>query len=328
MAKTKKQPDEGKPGEFRVSQSKVKTWRRCHYAYHLRYVEKLRRKIKSRPLQFGTIVHSMLEADAEGDDPFEVLKEIEKKNAKMFRAEREMYGELVDDIRQIMTTYFEYWPEKDLRFERHNGRSGEHSFDIDLIDYGLGGIIWNGKIDAVGKTPNKLRWLVENKTFTRKPSDDDRWRNLQSTSYLRANDMLGWPSADGMVWNYLRSKPPTKPGILKNGLMSEKNIDSLPITIRETIVEMGLKEKDYKGFITRSEEQLATWFQRIHTPVDNTVVDNVFSDFLFSIREMVAGHGKCVDKNIERHCSWCDYEAICRAELQGDDRDYVIQRFY
>jgi hypothetical protein len=324
MARPKKAPekDDNKPGEYRVSQSKVKTWRRCHYAYHLRYVEKLRKKVKSRPLQFGTIVHKMLEADAEGDDPFAVLKKVEKENAKLFRTEREMYGEIIDDIRQIMTEYFAFWPEKDMRFERRGGKSGEHEFNIELKP----GIIWTGKIDAIGKTPNKLRWAVEHKTFNRKPSDDDRWRNLQSSTYIHAIRLLGWGDVDGMCWDYIRSKSPTKPGVLQNGAMSEKNIDTLPITIRETITEMGMKPKDYQGFITRSEEQLAVWFQRIHTPVDESVVANVFSDFQFSINEMIDGHGKCKDKNIERHCGWCDYERICRAELQGDDVDFVIQK--
>lgn len=314
----------GKPGMFNVSQSKVKTYRRCHYAYHLRYVEKLRKKVKSRPLQFGTIVHQMLEADAEGDDPFEILKKVEKDNIKMFRAEREMYGEIIDDIRQIMTEYFGYWPEKDLRFERRNGRSGEHKFDIELFP----GINWNGKIDAIGKTPNKLRWAVEHKTFNRKPNDDERWRNLQSSTYIHAVRLLGWGDVDGMCWDYIRSKPPTKPSLNKDLTLSQKNIDTLPITIRETLAELKLKEKDHKDYLKRSEENLAVWFQRIHTPVDDEVVKNVFADFEFTILEMAERHGKCKDKNIDRHCSWCDYEKICRAELQGDDVDFVKQKDY
>ena len=322
--KPKPLPDDNRPGEFRVSQSKVKTWRRCHYAYHLRYVERLRKKAKSRPLQFGTIIHQMLEADAEGDDPFAVLPRVLKEQGKLFAAEREMYGDILEDIRQIMSAYFDYWPEKDLKFERRDGKSGEHEFNIELFP----GVIWNGKIDAIGRTPNKLRWLVENKTFNRKPSDDDRWRNLQSCTYIRANDMLGWPNADGMCWNYIGSKVPAKPGLLKDGAMSEKNIVTLPITVRETIKELGLKEKDHKGFIKRSEEHLSSWFQRIHTPVNTSVVDSVFEDFKFSILEMIDGHEKCKDKNIEKHCGWCDYNALCRAELEGNDVDYLKQKDY
>jgi hypothetical protein len=316
--------DDNKPGEFRVSQSKVKVWRRCHQAYHNRYVLKLKKKVKPRALQFGTIVHQMLEADAEGDDPFAVLKKIEKDNAKLFRVEREMYGEIIDDARQIMTEYFDYWPEKDMRFERRNGKSGEHEFEIELSP----GVIWVGKIDAIGKTPNKLRWAVEHKTFSRKPNEDERWRNLQSSTYLTAIRMLGWGDVDGMCWDYIRSKPPTRPGVLQNGNLSEKNIDTLPITVRETIKAMGLKPTNYKGLISRAEEQLAVWFQRIHTPVNDDVVNAVFADFEFSIHEMMDGHGKCKDKNIDRHCGWCDYEKICRAELLGDDVEYVIQKEY
>lgn len=316
--------------EFKVSQSKARTKRSCNYMYHLRYVEKIRKRTKSRPLQFGSIVHSMLEAHAEGDDPFDTLDEIAKENKKVFAAEREMYGELVDDIRQIMTEYFQYYPEKDLRFERRDKKSGEFEFNIDLAHYdpGLAGIIWNGKIDAIGKTPNKLRWIVERKTFSRKPNDDERWRNLQSSTYIEVVNVLGWGQVDGMCWDYIRSKPPTRPGVLKDGSMSQKNIDTLPITIRETAIEMKLNPKEYGGFIQRSRDDLSVWFQRIHTPVQPEVVKSVMADFLTDVRRMADEHGKVKTKNIGRHCSWCDYEGICRAELQGLDVDYIRQKDY
>ena len=32
--------------------------------------------------------------------------------------------------------------------------------------------------------------------------------------------------------------------------------------------------------------------------------------------------------NIERHCSWCDYEPLCRARLQGNDFDFIKERQY
>lgn len=327
-AKAKEAVEPDVPNEFKVSQSKVKVYRRCKYAYHLRYVEKLRKKVKSRPLQFGTIVHSLLEADAEGDDPFDVLKKIEKENVKLFKAEREMYGEIISDVRQIMTEYFDYWPEKDLRFERYNKRSGEHEFNIDMgvFDQGLSGVVWNGKIDAIGRTPNKLRWIVEHKTFSRRPNDDERWRNLQSASYITVVQVLGWGEVDGMCWDYIRSKSPVRPGILQNGQLSQKNIDTLPITVRETCKELELNPKEYGGFIKRVADSRSDWFQRIHTPVNQEVVTSVMGDFLDDTRRMVEDHGKNKSKNIDRHCSWCDFEGICRAELQGLDADYVRQK--
>lgn len=313
---------------FQVSQSKVKVWRRCQYAYHLRYVEKLRKKTKSRPLTFGTIVHSMIEKYAEGDDPFDALEEAAEKNKKLFRTEQEIYGEIIDDVRQIMTSYFEYYPEEELVYKRIKGRNGEHEFNITMDDYDLPEVTWTGKIDAIGRTPNKALWIVEHKTFSKKPSDDDRWRNLQSATYIKVNQTLGWKPVEGMLWDYIGSKSPTKPGLLKDGSLSQKNISTLPITVKETIAELGLKSMDVVELLKKSESHLADWFQRIHTPVNEEVVDMLFDDFVVSIKEMMRGHGKCKVKNIEKHCGWCDYNNICRAELEGSDRDFVIQKEY
>ena len=165
---------------FKVSQSKVKTWRRCTEAYSLKYVDKLRRKRIKRPFMFGRIVHNMLEADANGDDPFDVLDQVSFDNQKLFAAEREMYGEIVEDLGTIMEAYFEYWPESDLLFVRKKGRSAEHLFEIEVLP----GILWTGIIDGVARTPNKLRWLVEHKSFKKKVNEDHRWRNLQSVTYF------------------------------------------------------------------------------------------------------------------------------------------------
>ena len=54
----------------------------------------------------------------------------------------------------------------------------------------------------------------------------------------------------------------------------------------------------------------------------------VVDDFIVTAREMMDRHGKVKDKNIDRHCLWCDYQDLCRAELQGLDTDYVRQRIY
>lgn len=310
--------------DFRVSQSKVKTFRKCHRSYHNRYVEKLRRKRVKRPLMFGRVVHEMLDAHANADDPFQVLDQINLRDQKMFAAERDEYGDLITDIRLIMTDYFNYWSDRDMTYIRKNKRSAEHEFEIEIFP----NVIWNGKIDAMGKTPNKLKWLVENKTFTRMPGEDERWRNLQSATYLRAVDMLGWPSMDGTCWNYIRSKSPPRPGILQDGTISRKKLDTLPSAVLEVINENDLEEEYYREFIASLDSGLADWFTRIHTPVSRSVVDKVFADFEETIRQMIDNHGKVKSMCIDRHCGWCDYEPLCRAELQGSDVDFIREREY
>lgn len=311
--------------EFKVSQSKVKTYRRCHRAYHNKYVEKLKRKKVTRPLTFGRIVHEMIEAFANGDDPFEILDAINLRDAKLFASEREEYGEIIDDIHTIMTEYFAHYPDNDLVYLRRGGRSAEHEFNIELMD----GVIWNGKIDAFGRTPNKLTWLVEHKTFNRRPSDDDRWRNLQSITYFRAIDIMGWPAVDGVCWDYIGSKAPAQPGILADGSMSQKAIKTLPTAVEKFLARHKPGgNADYRPFIQKTAVNRDEWFLRIHTPVLKEAVDHIFSDFENTIRRMVDDHGKVRDMNIERHCSWCDYEQLCRAELLGGDVDFLKKKEY
>lgn len=311
--------------EFRVSQSKVKTYRRCHRAYHNKYVEKLKRRRVARPLTFGRMVHEMLEAFAGGDDPFEVLEAINLRDAKLFASEREEYGEIVDDIHTIMTEYFKKWPEEDLQYLRVNKKSAEHEFNIELMP----NVIWNGKLDGFGKTPNRLKWLVEHKTFNRKPSDDDRWRNLQSITYFRAIDILGWPQVDGVCWDYIGSKAPAQPGLLADKTMSQKMIKTLPTAV-EKFIDRHLpgNNVDYSTFVKKTEQNYDDWFMRVFTPIHTEAVDAIFADFESTIRRMVDDHGKVRDMNIERHCGWCEYEPLCRAELLGGDIDFIKAKEY
>ncbi len=309
---------------FVISQSKMSLWQKCRRAYHYRYVEKLRRKRVSRPLQFGRIVHQMLEADANGDDPFAVLDKVAKEQGKLFRAEVEEYGDIVADVRVIMEDYFAHHGERSLVFIRKNGRAAEHEFEIELID----GINLTGKIDGVAKTPNKLRWLVEHKSFSRMPNEDHRWRNLQSASYIRVMDILGWQSVDGTCWDYIKSKAPALPTTLKSGKVSQRGIDSLPTAILQYIENEGLELKDFKSMLVAVKHNRREWFPRIFTPVKKKVVDQTFRDVIETAREIAEMHGKTKARSLGRHCEWCDFEGLCRAEFLGLDVDHVKEKEY
>lgn len=307
---------------FKGSNSKVKTWRRCHYAYHLKYVEKLRAKRKSRPLTFGELAHKMIEAHAEGDDPFDVLKQLDPKQLRLFEVERESYGNLLDDLRVIMTEYFKHWGEDSVQYLRLNKRSAEHEFEVEIED----GLVVTGKIDAFVRTPNKLRWLMEHKTFTNRPNEDQFWRNVQSILYTRISQMMGWFQVEGTLWDYIRSKPPAFPQVMKNGKLSKRSLDTLPTRLKEFAQEKGLKvARVTMASATKNRER---YFQRVFTPTKPELVDKVFADFIETLREMRDLHGRSKAKNIDRHCDWCEFEPICRAELRGGDADFIKEKYF
>ena len=274
---------------------------------------------------FGTIVHNIAEADFERKDWREVLDKIELDNKKLFRKEIEMYGNIIADIRDIMTDYFEYWKRVgDVKPIKHGGRRSEHEFRIELDD----GLWFTGKIDAVVKAKG-MRWLMEHKTFNRMPSEDDRWRSVQAAVYFRALEEMGFERIDGVLWDYVSSKAPNVPGELTpTGKVSQRAIDSVPSRIRRWLKEEGKKKSEFPKLLKDAEDNLRNRFIRIFSPIKPRIVDNIWNDFVDTAKEIQDFHGKKKDQNIGRHCSWCDYQPLCKAEATGSDIEWIIERDY
>lgn len=265
----------------------------------------------------------MLEAHANDENPMKVLKTAEKEQGKLFRAEHELYGDIINDTRIIMDEYFAFYAKNDVEFIPLGGKYAEHEFNVDLGD----GITATGKIDAYARR-NRLKWMVEHKSFgNQMPNEDARWRDLQSSVYIRIGEMLGWPRVDGLLWDYIRSKPPGTPQFLKNGRVARRAIDTLPAKIRE-FVAANRKQVggDADRLMSMAKGNVTRYFQRIFVPTKPAVIDKVFADFVETAKEMRDLHGKRRARTVDRHCSWCDYESLCRAELRGGDVDFLKEK--
>lgn len=283
----------------------------------------IQKKKKSRPLMFGSIIHEVIEAQLEGKKWRKILRQYEKNLGPMFKREREMYGNILVDIGYIMEDYFDHW-EGSLRPIEHDGRFSEFEFRIEL-----GADLWfTGKIDTIARA-KKMRWLVEHKSFSRMPSEDERWRSVQAAVYFRAAEEMGFPSLDGVLWDYISSKPCNVPGELTaTGKISQARIDTLPTRVEAWIEQEGHKRKDFKKMLADAEANRANRFVRLYSPVKPRVVDNIWHDFVDTAKEIQDNFGKKKDQNIGRHCSWCDYQALCKAEVTDSDLDWILQREY
>lgn len=310
-------------GQINISQSKVKTWRQCRRAFHNKFVLGIQKKKKTRPLMFGSIVHEVIEAHMEGKKWRKVLKKLEKDLGPMFRKEREMYGNILKDIEYIMEDYFEYW-EGSIKPIEHDGRSSEYEFRIELDT----GLWFTGKIDAVVRA-RKMKWIMEHKTFNRMPSEHERWRSVQGSVYFRAAEEMGFPTLDGVLWDYVSSKPCNVPGELTaTGKISQARIDTLPSRVNAWIEEEGHKAKDFKKMLADAEANRRNRFIRVFSPVKPRVVDNIWNDFVDTAKEIQDNFGKKKDQNIGRHCSWCDYQMLCEAEVKDSDLEWLLKREY
>lgn len=312
-----------KSNVYQVSQSKVKIYRKCRRAYHNRYVLKLRKRIKGRPLQFGSLVHTMLEADANGANPYKALT-AEVKGQKLFNVEREELEGIATDVRWIMREYFEFWEQagkdKELHFLKRDKKSAEHEIILDLAT----GITVVVKLDAVASN-KRGNWLVEHKTFKNMPSDDHRWRDLQGNLYKWAIDEVGI-KVDGMCWDYIRSKPPSTPQLLKDGSVSAKRLDTLPGVLLDFGKEQ--KVKIPPRLLKTAEDNRSKYFTRTFTAFRSQTVKLLHADFVETAQEMARNHGNSKAMSIDRHCEWCEYEPLCRAELTGGDTKFIIKKEY
>jgi len=268
----------------------------------------------------------MMEAEANGDDPFDTLDSINLKDMKLFRSEREQYGEIIEDIRMIMEDYFDHWDgsDKEILPSRKNKRSAEHPFDIDLGN----DIIFTGKIDEVGRSRG-MRWLVENKSFNRLPNEDTRWKSVQSGVYIRAIEMMGWwNDIEGTLWNYVHSRAPDMPKILQSGKISEAKLNSLPSRVTAFLETQGAEPKEYPKLMSHVEANRDKYFLRVYTPLNDRVIQDTWEDFVATAVEIRDQGHISKQRNIDQHCSWCDYEKLCRAEITGMDVDFIKEREY
>lgn len=320
----KKLDDNRQDGAVKVSQSKVRQYRNCRRQFFYAHVMKLQRKRLPRPLAFGSISHKMKETMAQGGDPFQVLDDIPPQDLRAYAADPERYGDIISDLKYIYEAYLMYWAEEPLKYLPHDSRVAEHPFEVALPD----DIIVKGTIDAVTRH-NKMTWLTEHKNHRNIPNDDERWRSIQSVVYIRIIGMLGWwKNIEGTCWDYIRTKPPTRPQVLKNGDISQRQIDTLPNVVRDTLKKYRTRP-GYKSLVDAATLNMSTYFQRVYTPIKKQLIDQVWGDFLSTAAEMRDTDLTIAPvRTIGRHCSWCTYEPLCRASLTGGDEDYLIETEY
>lgn len=322
--KLKRKP---KSNQYKASQSKIKTWRRCRREYHYKFVMNIEPRRKPKALMWGSIFHDMIEAHTDGKDPWKVLSGYEKKYNSLFLEEREMYGDIIGDTRRIMTGYFKWWQNDPIEYLSPKGskKKCEHYFEVELEN----GVLLTGKLDAFGRTRDRRHWLVETKSCSRMPEDQFRYSDIQSMIYVKlAPKYLGFPQPDGVAWNYILKRPPGVPELLKSGELSKRKIMTTPEIYMAEIKRHKLDPKDYADILKQLEENEDKFFHRAYLPVNQKIMDTIYNETLAVTSEMAELHHRpeTHTRNITFDCQRCSYYKLCQAELRGLDVDYMIKK--
>jgi hypothetical protein len=308
-----------------VSFSRVKLWRRCHYAHHLKYHEKLTRKRRAVPLLRGEILGQMLDARAfpalVKKSPERILRKYSKQYAQLWAEEKEKYGDVPGDIAKLFDGYSRKYANENLEY-----LAFEEFIAMDLVK----DIRFIGYIDKRVKDANGRIFLMDHKSHRVIPNEDQRFTDLQKVFYVWCfNETNASKQATGFIWDYIRTKAPTVPELLKSGELSQaKSIDTDYWTYLAEIKRHKLDVNKYMEFLQGLKKRADTRYIRVTMPnPPKALITNVVADLKATAIEIHTSKSK--DRNMTRMCpSDCDFYNLCRAEVSGLDADYVRKNEY
>jgi len=307
----------------KISQSKLKTFRRCPKQYEYKYIEGLEPTRKSVPLALGNWIHSMLEAHYKGEDWLETYGELTHKFNGFLAEEKEHYGDLPGISARLMNGYMDFWEEEDKNLEII---SVEEEFEVDIGK----GLLFKFKPDMIVK--DKRDGIIScwdhksNKTLP-----DTEWRNtdIQSTLYLWALNQLGI-KVDQFIFNYIRTKPPTVPRMTKAGRMSKVKIETDYPTLKSFIEENDLVIDDNLQTWLDNLKANSNFYKRISIAkpqlLTNTMIEELYSTATM-INFMDSDDDLAYYRVLNKACDWdCSFQDLCNADLMGSPQANQIRK--
>lgn len=313
-----------------VSWSEVKLFRKCMKAHDYRYHQRLQKKKPNRSLVKGRILHEMLDAfiqskrwkNYKGPDPWDVLAAYEEEYGRLFIEEQEEYGDMINDCTQLFENYVSHYRHDDLTYEE-----SEVFVATDLTD----DIRYIGYIDKIAIDGQGRRWAVDHKFVKNIPTAEDQFSELQLLMYVWAwNRFNPSKQIDGIIWDYARTKLPTKPEVLKSGGLSKrKNIDTTSEVYLQTIQENDLDPQDYVDMLELLEGKESQFFERVKLPrPSSAMIEQIVSDFRGTAIMIQRLKGVAPRSMNNFNCKTCEFKALCEAEVRGLDADFVRKSQY
>lgn len=306
---------------IRVTHSEGKTYSNCGQEHHYKYTLGLLPKKQKRPLKLGNWLHYCIENYYQEMSWRGALKDLIRTEWDgLFEEERELLGNLPEDTERIMEAY-EYYYRTDswepvfppeLKFE----------VPIETKNYIL---VFQGRIDLVVKDKTGAIWCVDNKSTKNIPSADTfRSMDPQLTIYPWALEKQYGIKAAGTIYNYMRTKAPTKPRLLKNGMLSRnKRIITDERTFLKTLEEYELDPLDYPQQLAKARHDNAHFFFRARVPRSTKAT-------IQTVRELalkaVMWTTNPPTRNVTYRCDQCFYVDLCQTQLYGLDDSEILSR--
>lgn len=183
------------------------------------------------------------------------------------------------------------------------------------------------------RDPPRTMVLSEHKSVKTVPEMGTRIRDFQTLLYANVLQYDPYKIAiDEVLWNYLRTKEPSEPHILKDGGLSKaKNMDTTWDVYMAAIEREHLDPADYLDVRERLLDRERTAFFPRYTTWVVADVDMLLKDYVTTAQRILAarkqwelGVTKPV-RSLSRECDWCPFYKICEASIMGGDEEDVVR---
>jgi len=337
-----------------LSQSKIKSFRRCQKQYSFRHDyspegTELVRRTPKLALSRGTWMHSLQEAHhrswaglKKGADWEAVHERNTQKFNAYFEEDREELGDLPGDCRRLFRAYLRNWQADADRYTVASllgggGPAVEFVFEVPLHQWKIEEP-FKGRIDLLVEDHEYGGlWIWDHKWVRSIPDVDDRMMSPQALLYAWALRKLGY-DIRGFVYNYGRTKPPAIPQVLKRpaGQLSlRKNMDTDYYTYAMAIKRQhGKKWKfyartTYRDMLIRLKDRDKLWFRRERIPVEPDRIKLAVQELIVTARDMERRNKKHPPRSYFYNCShFCDYHDLCVTEFKGLDITPLVRDRY
>lgn len=307
---------------IKVSHSRVSCYLSCPYSHYLRYVERLSKKGKSRPLSFGSDFHKLLELRGDKSKLKDGFKDIKNTYYGLSPQNQiELGDNYLDDLKTIFNDYQKVYKNHGLPDKT------EMKFDIEMGKYHGEPVIFTGIIDELYETESGLI-IGEHKTFTRKPDMLFIVMNTQKCLYAKAVQFLTGSLPSQVMWDYIKSTPAREPIWLeKSQKFSEAKNDYItPYSWRRACKSRGITDPSELKKGNMYSGNVHNFFFRLTEDYIESMVDDIYASFKYIAKDIVRQGEKNRCKHTGNNCSWCDYKQLCYAELTGGNTDYIRQK--
>lgn len=302
-----------------VSWSELKTFQRCPKQWDYKYGQDLVRKRKQRPLFLGSWVHKAIETHyTQGDwkighqEYVTLWNQLFEEERIELRTKRGKLGPPIPElVERIMRSYVFYY-----RGDGWKVHAVEQKFKVYVkqLDTWFKGII-----DLIVEDEEGLLWVVDHKTASTIPEATAfHAMDPQLMLYPWAAKQMWDLDVAGIIYNYVKSRPPTLPQLTaKTGQISRRRISTDYPTLLHFLKENGFDPRDFRDLLIPLR-QASPFLRRYRLPREPGVTREILLDSLATAKRI--GEGGRRVRVITRDCSrMCSYHDLCRAELNGFD---------